>query len=31
VAGLPSVVVDNASGMRRVAEHLGTLGHDTLT
>jgi LacI family transcriptional regulator len=31
VAGLPSVVVDNARGMRQVAEHLGALGHDTLT
>jgi LacI family transcriptional regulator, repressor for deo operon, udp, cdd, tsx, nupC, and nupG len=31
VAGLPSVVTDNLRGMRRVAEHLGTLGHDTIT
>jgi LacI family transcriptional regulator len=31
VAGLPCVAVDNARGMRRVAEHLGALGHDTLT
>jgi DNA-binding LacI/PurR family transcriptional regulator len=31
VAGLPSVVTDNQRGMRRVAEHLGTLGHDTIT
>ena len=31
VADIPSVVPDNPRGMRRVAEHLGALGHDTLT
>jgi LacI family repressor for deo operon, udp, cdd, tsx, nupC, and nupG len=31
VTGLPSVVTDNLRGMRRVAEHLGSLGHDTIT
>jgi LacI family transcriptional regulator, repressor for deo operon, udp, cdd, tsx, nupC, and nupG len=31
VAGLPSVVTDNPRGMRLVAEHLGALGHDTIT
>jgi len=30
VADIPSVVTDNPRGMRRVAEHLGALGHDTL-
>ena len=31
VPDVPSVVVDNPRGMRRVAEHLRELGHDTLT
>ena len=31
VAGLPSVVIDNPRGIRRAAEHLGELGHDTIT
>lgn len=31
VAGLPSVVGDTARGMRRVVEHLATLGHTHLT
>jgi LacI family transcriptional regulator, repressor for deo operon, udp, cdd, tsx, nupC, and nupG len=31
VTGLPSVVIDNPRGMRRAAEHLGALGHDTIT
>ncbi|XVU28660.1 LacI family DNA-binding transcriptional regulator [Actinoplanes sp. CA-054009] len=31
VAGVPSVVVDNPRGARRVAEHLGELGHRHLT
>jgi LacI family transcriptional regulator len=31
VVDVPSVVTDNPRGMRRVAEHLGALGHDTLT
>src|SRR5829696_6647757 len=30
VADIPSVVTDNPRGMRRVAEHLGALGHDTI-
>jgi LacI family transcriptional regulator, repressor for deo operon, udp, cdd, tsx, nupC, and nupG len=30
VADLPSVVTDNPRGMRRVAEHLGALGHGTI-
>jgi LacI family repressor for deo operon, udp, cdd, tsx, nupC, and nupG len=30
VAALPCVVTDNPRGMRRIAEHLGELGHDTL-
>jgi LacI family transcriptional regulator, repressor for deo operon, udp, cdd, tsx, nupC, and nupG len=30
VADIPSVVTDNSRGMRRVAEHLGALGHDTI-
>jgi LacI family transcriptional regulator, repressor for deo operon, udp, cdd, tsx, nupC, and nupG len=31
VADIPSVVIDNPQGMRRVAEHLGAFGHATLT
>jgi LacI family transcriptional regulator, repressor for deo operon, udp, cdd, tsx, nupC, and nupG len=31
VTDIPSVVIDNPQGMRRVAEHLGALGHATLT
>lgn len=31
LTGIPSVVTDNARGMRRAAEHLGELGHETLT
>jgi LacI family repressor for deo operon, udp, cdd, tsx, nupC, and nupG len=31
VADIPSVVIDNPRGMRRVAKHLGALGHTTLT
>jgi DNA-binding LacI/PurR family transcriptional regulator len=31
VTGLPSVVIDNPRGMRRAAEHLGELGHETIT
>ncbi|HET8601416.1 MAG TPA: LacI family DNA-binding transcriptional regulator [Segeticoccus sp.] len=31
VRDVPSVVTDNARGMRRAAEHLGELGHDHLT
>lgn len=31
VAGVLSVVTDNARGTRRVVEHLGSLGHDQLT
>jgi LacI family transcriptional regulator, repressor for deo operon, udp, cdd, tsx, nupC, and nupG len=31
VVDVPSVVPDNASGMRRVVEHLSGLGHDTVT
>ena len=30
VAGIPSVVTDNAKGMRRAVEHLGALGHRSL-
>jgi len=30
VAGIPSVVTDNAKGMRQAVEHLGGLGHRTL-
>ena len=29
--GVPSVVTDNARGMRRAAEHLGGLGHSAIT
>lgn len=31
VRGLPSVLTDSARGTRRAAEHLGVLGHRTLT
>lgn len=31
VAGVPSVVTDNPRGVRRAAEHLGELGHQTIT
>jgi len=31
VTGLASVVIDNPRGMRRVAEHLGELGHTAIT
>lgn len=31
LAGVPSVVTDNARGMRRAVEHLGELGHDHIT
>jgi LacI family repressor for deo operon, udp, cdd, tsx, nupC, and nupG len=31
VANLPSVVTDNPRGVRRAAEHLGGLRHDTIT
>ena len=31
VTDIPSVVIDNPRGMRRLAEHLGALGHTTLT
>jgi DNA-binding LacI/PurR family transcriptional regulator len=31
VVDVPSVVIDNPRGMRRLAEHLGALGHDTIT
>jgi DNA-binding LacI/PurR family transcriptional regulator len=31
VADVPSVVTDNPRGMRRAAEHLGELGHTTIT
>lgn len=30
VAGIPSVVTDNAKGMRRAVEHLGSLGHRSI-
>lgn len=31
VNGLPSILTDGARGVRRVAEHLGELGHDAVT
>jgi DNA-binding LacI/PurR family transcriptional regulator len=31
LVGIPSVVTDNARGMRRAVEHLGELGHEHLT
>lgn len=31
LAGVPSVVTDNPRGMRRAAEHLGGLGHESIT
>ncbi|MGC5629195.1 LacI family DNA-binding transcriptional regulator [Georgenia sp. Z1344] len=31
VSGLPSVLTDGARGVRRVAEHLGSLGHTDVT
>jgi DNA-binding LacI/PurR family transcriptional regulator len=31
LAGVPSVVTDNARGMRRAVEHLGELGHEHIT
>lgn len=31
VSGVPSVVADNARGIRRAVEHLGELGHETVT
>lgn len=31
LSGVPSVVPDNWRGMRRAAEHLGALAHDTIT
>lgn len=31
LTGIPSVVTDNARGMRRAIEHLGALGHRTIT
>lgn len=31
VVGLPCVVPDNARGVRRAVEHLGSLGHDRVT
>jgi LacI family transcriptional regulator len=31
VPAVPSVVTDNARGMRRAVEHLGELGHETIT
>lgn len=31
VADVPSVVTDNARGMRRAVEHLGSIGHRTIT
>ena len=31
LVGVPSVVTDNARGMRRAVEHLGELGHEQLT
>lgn len=31
VVGIPSVVTDNARGVRRAVEHLGKLGHESVT
>lgn len=31
LVGIPSVVTDNARGMRRAVEHLGELGHETVS
>jgi len=31
LVGIPSVVTDNPRGMRRAVEHLGELGHESLT
>ena len=31
LVGVPSVVTDNARGMRRAVEHLGELGHESVT